>query len=362
MRLISILISILYSGSVAFAGTAGTYSENHYSMGDFVDVKKIDAHVHANTSKPGFIEAARKNGFTLLSVNVDYPDFPPINEQLEIATELGDKYPDEFKFATTFSMSGFGGLQWKTDVQNRIDRSVNNGAVAVKVWKNIGMSYKDKNDRLVMIDNPEFDDIFKYLASENIPLIGHQGEPKNCWLPIEKMTVNNDKKYFEEHPQYHMFLHPEQPSYEHQMLARNNMLDKHGDMAFVGAHLASIEWSVDILASFLEKYPNAVVDLAARMGQVQYQSKMNYKKVREFFINYQDRVLYATDLTHEADAKALEFENWAQGKWLSDWRYLNTGDEMEAPELDGKFSGLELPKNVVDKIYHLNAERFFFSD
>ena len=34
------------------------------------------------------------------------------------------------------------------------------------------------------------------------------------------MTVNNDRDYFKNNPQYHMFLHPEYPSYDDQINAR----------------------------------------------------------------------------------------------------------------------------------------------
>ncbi len=156
-----------------------------------------------------------------------------------------------------------------------------------------------------------------------------------------------------------MFLHPELPSYEDQMAARDRMLQKNMELHFIGAHLASLEWSVDELAKFLDKFPNAVVDMAARMGQVQYQSGRDREKVRRFFIQYQDRVLYATDLTQQPDADPAEFKNEAHQKWLNDWKYLNTDQTMSVPELDEPFQGLALPKNVIEKIYRLNAENIF---
>src|SRR5208283_678817 len=113
------------------------------------------------------------------------------------------------------------------------------------------------------------------------------------------MSVNNDKEYFRGHPQYHMFLHPELPSYEQQMAARDRMLAKNRGLKFMGAHLASLEWSVERLAEFLDRNPDAVVDLAARMGQVQYQSNRDRAKVRRFFIRYQNRLLYGTDVEQE---------------------------------------------------------------
>jgi predicted TIM-barrel fold metal-dependent hydrolase len=332
---------------------------SHYTMDDFHGVNKIDVHVHANSRSSAFIEQAQADNFKLLSINVDYPDFPALKEQAQIASDFAKQHKDVFHFATTFSMLGSDQPDWQNQVIGTIDTAVANGAIAVKVWKNIGMDFRDKNQQLVMIDDDKFDRIFNHIEELGIPLIGHQGEPKNCWLPVAEMTVNNDKLYFSEHPQYHMYLHPEFPSYEEQMQARNNMLSKHPGLPFMGAHLASLEWSVDEIAAFLDQYPEAVVDLAARMGQVQYQSKLDRAKVRAFFIKYQDRILYATDLTQAPDSEAAEFKQQSHTKWLEDWQYLNTEQELTVPEVDGAVQGLALPKEVVDKIYSLNAQKFF---
>jgi predicted TIM-barrel fold metal-dependent hydrolase len=173
------------------------------------------------------------------------------------------------------------------------------------------------------------------------------------------MSVNNDKEYFREHPQYHMFLHPEMPTYEEQMAARDRMLDRNPRIKFLGAHMASLEWSVDRLAAFLDRYPNAVVDLAARMGQVQSQSNQDREKVRRFFIRYQDRLLYGTDTAQNAVDKGRELRREAHETWLRDWRYLNTEQTFKDPELDAPVHGLGLPKDVIRKIYSANAERWF---
>jgi predicted TIM-barrel fold metal-dependent hydrolase len=210
-----------------------------------------------------------------------------------------------------------------------------------------------------MIDDTFFDPLFKYLSENRIPLLAHLGEPKNCWLPLEEMSVNNDRQYFAAHPEYHMYLHPEFPSYEDQMHARDNMLSKHPKLHFMGAHMASLEWSVDELAKFFERNPNAVADIAARSGQIQYQSHLDHNKVIEFFIKYQDRILYATDLAHKPDREPEEFKQEVQNKWRQDWKYLNTSETLQVPEVDGEIKGLALPKSVIDKIYRLNAQRFF---
>ncbi|GAB4362920.1 MAG: hypothetical protein Kow0042_00340 [Calditrichia bacterium] len=334
-------------------------AEQHYRMADFAAVEKIDAHVHVNSPDPAFLDQAIEDNFKLLSINVDYPDFPPLEKQLEIAVKHLNDHPDRFAFASSFRMQGWDEPGWAERTIRHLDSTFAAGAVAVKVWKNIGMDFRDKEGRLVMIDNPRFQPLFDHLRQRNIPLIGHQGEPKNCWLPLEEMTVNNDREYFRNHPQYHMYLHPEFPSYEEQMAARDRMLENNRELAFMGAHLASLEWSVERIARFLDRFPRAVVDMAARMGQVQYQSSREREKVRRFFIQYQDRILYATDLTQEPEANPEEFRQSVHKKWLEDWKYLTSDSLMTVPELDTTFTGLALPKKVIEKIYYLNARRFF---
>ena len=147
-----------------------------------------------------------------------------------------------------------------------------------------------------MIDDPAFDSIIDFIAKSDIPVVGHLGEPKNCWLPLEKMTIKGDQSYFRQNPKYHMYLHPEFPSYEAQMEARDHMLEKHPDLKFIGAHLGSLEWSVAELAKRLDKFPNMAVDMAARISHLKYQAKTNWQEVHDFCVKYQDRLLYATDL------------------------------------------------------------------
>src|SRR5690606_15091475 len=161
-----------------------------------------------------------------------------------------------------------------------LDACFAEGAIAVKDWKNIGMVFRDKDNQLIMVDNPKLDTIFDHLTSRKITLTRHFGEPTNCWLPLDEMTTNNDRMYFAEHHHPHMYKYPELPSYEEQIAARDRMLEKHPDLVFMGAHMGSLEWSVDELAKTLDRFPNMCVDLAARMGQVFYQTIENREKVR----------------------------------------------------------------------------------
>ena len=65
-------------------------AQSHYSADDFSHVRKLDAHVHANTDDHEFLDIARKDGFELLSINVDYPDFPTLAEQARVVMRAAD--------------------------------------------------------------------------------------------------------------------------------------------------------------------------------------------------------------------------------------------------------------------------------
>lgn len=340
-------------------GAAPAAAPDHYSMADFGRVRKYDAHVHANNRDPAFLEQARADGFELLSINVDYPAFPSVALQHEVALAMAERDPARFHWAATFTMRGFGSDGWVERVGAGLSADVARGARAVKVWKNIGMVEKDADGRLVMLDDPRLAPVAEQVRALGVPLIAHQGEPYNCWLPLEQMTTDNDREYFRAHPEYHMYLHPEQPGYEDLMGARDRFVAAHPRLRFVGAHLASLEYDVDRLAAFLDRFPNASVDLAARMTQVQYQSVRDRDKVRNFFIRYQDRLLYGTDLTYGPDAEPEAFRREAHAVWLADWRYLATGESQRVDAIDADVPGLALPREVIDKVYHANARRVF---
>lgn len=329
---------------------------DYYSLDDYSTVEKIDTHIHVKTNRDVFVEQAKKDNFKGLNIVVDLSKGPEfIQKQYDYCVDQKTRHPDDFEVATSFSIKEWDDPDWVEKTISWLEKSFDEGAVAVKVWKNIGMVFRDKNGELVMIDDPKFDSIFKYIADKKKVLVGHLGEPKNCWLPLEEMSVNNDRVYFEEHAQYHMYKHPELPSYEEQIAARDRMLEKNPDLIFVGAHMGSLEWSVDELAKRLDKFPNMSIDLAARIGQVFYQTIEDREKVRDFFIKYQDRVLYATDLADNGSMDADELQKQLHDTWLLDWQFFVTDDVMTSDRVNEEFKGLKLPKEVVDKIFYKNA-------
>lgn len=334
--------------------------EEYYTPEDFTKIKKTDAHVHVHTTGKYLIDQAKTDNFKLISLNCEVPGYPSIDSQQYYILQQRIENPQDIYYLTTFETATRNEPGWATRQLNYLKHSFANGALGIKVWKNIGMTIKDTSGSFIMIDNPMFDTLFNYLEKNHLPVCGHIGEPKACWLPFDQMTTNNDISYFREHPEYYMFLHPEYPSYEAQIGSRDHLLEKHPDLRFVGAHLGSLEWSVDEMAKRLDKYPGMALDFAERVGHVQFQCIEHWQKVHDFFIKYQDRIIYGTDLEANESDNADTVKDRAHKLWLRDWNFFTSGDTLESPLVNGKFKGLKLPRAVIDKIYYQNAEKWYW--
>jgi glucosylceramidase len=326
---------------------------------DYKAMVKIDAHCHINTDRPAFLKTAVQDNFRIITINTDAPGNQPIQEQERFAIHQLQAFPGQVAYLATFSMKGWDDAGWADKTIAMLETSLKKGAVGVKIWKNIGMVEKDKDGKFIMIDDPKFDPVFDFLEKKGIPVCGHLGEPRNCWLPLESMTVNGDRTYFQEHPEYHMYIHPEYPSYDDQIRARDNLLRKHPGLIFVGAHLGSLEWSVDELAKRFDEFPNMSVDMAARICHIQRQTQDDWAKVRDFIIKYQDRLLYGTDWGDDGLADPAELNEGMHRVWSSDWRFFTTDDIMTTGDFRGEFRGLRLPREVVEKIFYRNASTRF---
>jgi len=332
--------------------------EKYYTIEDFKFVKKFDTHIHINTDETAFIKLAKEDNFQFLDIVDDRPFGLPMAEQQKFALFHLKNFPGQMEVATTFSVKEFNEKAWAENTISGLKQSLSNGARAVKIWKNIGMDLLDKNGKFVMLDDPRLAPIFKFLTKNNIPLIGHNGEPRDCWLPLDKMTFS--KSYYGAHPEYHMFLHPDYPSYEDHIRARDNLLKKYPDLKFLGAHLGSLEWSLDELAKRLDRFPNMRVDLS-RMTNLQLHNLNNRQKTRNFFIRYQDRLVYGTDKAINSDSDPAGLSRSIHDSWLRDWIFFVTDDRISLPGF-GELNGLKLPADIIDKIYYKNAKNWLSAD
>jgi predicted TIM-barrel fold metal-dependent hydrolase len=357
------------------SGMLLAFSLNHYSSpavaGDETPMSvealekmpKIDVHAHisdfGDTGEESVIAMLAKHNFKWLDICVVGTEWEKLQRKVTLAKRFHKSYPQRIAWATSFNLTNWGKPDWEKAALATIDDGFKNGAVAVKFWKEIGMVVKDPNGRYVMVDDPRFDPLLDLIQRSGKTVIAHIGEPYNCWLPLDSMTVDGDRHYFKEHPQYHGYLHPEIPGYWKQIEARDHVLAKHPKLHVVGCHLGSLEFDVDELAKRLDRYPNFAVDIAARIVHFQVQDQ---KKVRKFILKYQDRLLYGTDNDIREGTRNLQRElQDCEEVYRKDYHYFATDQEISLPEIKANFKvhGLALPASVLKRIYYENAAKWF---
>lgn len=333
-------------------------SDEYYSLEDYRSVPKVDTHVHINKANSALAEQAIEDNFRLVSVNVDL-FFPNVSiaEQQIASIGMKGRYPEQTDWLSTFEMHGWDEPSWEDRTLSHLENTFEEGAIGIKLWKNIGMEFRDQNGEFIMVDNPRFKPVIDFVESRGKSVLAHIGEPREAWLPLEQMKLH--RGYFSNNPQYHMYLHPEYPSYEDIIESRNNFLDAYPNLKVVGAHLGSMEWSIDMMSQHLDKYPNLALEMAARMRHMYLASSEDYEKVRDFFITYQDQLIYSTDISENPGSDPQQIRQRASEVWQRDWEFFVSENEMTDTAIDNPFKGLKLPKSVIDKLYKTNSEKWF---
>ena len=320
---------------------------------DFAAFEKIDGHLHIRYNGPEFLEQAMADNFRVVVIFTDAHD---IDWQQEFVDRQREMIPEQFEYLTAFPMEGWDEPDWQEKTIAHLKEAFEKGAIGVKIWKDVGMEFKDRDGNFVMLDDPQFDPVIDFIESEGKTLTAHIGEPRDCWLPLEEMLGSSNREYYEGHPEYHMYLHPEFPAYEEHIQAYERMLEKHPNLRYVGCHLGSIEWSLEELAKRLDRFPNMAVDLAERIDDLQL---FDSDKVQRFFIDYQDRIIYGTDFSIKEEHDPVAYTRHMHEIWMQDWIYFTTDSVLTLPGIDKPVKGLDLPPEVVRKVYRENALKWY---
>jgi predicted TIM-barrel fold metal-dependent hydrolase len=262
-----------------------------------------------------------------------------------------------FPFASTFDLTHRDDPDYVDQVKRWLDASFEQGAVMVKIWKEVGMEVKDRQGRFILPDDPLFDPIYAFLVERRKPLLAHLAEPLEAWQPLDPNGVHYG--YYSKNPEWHLYGRAGFPSHAEIIASRDRILERFPNLTVIGAHLGSLERDVDELARRFDRYPNFYVDCSARTADL---SRQPTEKVRDFLVRYQDRVLYGLDQTRAPDpqressaAERLAFAKSLEDSYRRDFRYYAGEGEME---YRGKtVRCLSLPREVLEKLYHRNAER-----
>jgi predicted TIM-barrel fold metal-dependent hydrolase len=318
-------------------------------------LEPIDTHTHVAKGDPSFYAMLDRLHMHILDILlVDDQDAyrKDMNTQRQDAETVIQASHGHAALCTSFDPFQFSNADFAASAIRGLNEDFARGAVAVKIWKNIGMELKDKNGQYVLADNPAFEPIYRDIEKHNRTLIAHQAEPDEAWQPPNPNGL--DYSYYKENPVWYMYNKPDAPKKQQILDARDHLLAENPKLRVVGAHLGSMEDDLDGLGKRLDRYPNFAVDTAARVVHLVV---MPSDRVRNFILKYQDRIVYGTDLGFSKEGSAADVIKEWEEQYAKDWHYFASRDKFE---YEGhQTQGLGLPPAVLRKLYHANAVQWF---
>jgi len=262
-----------------------------------------------------------------------------------IIDDMVKPYPGRFLVFTQFDWSKIDDPNFSQLMVRQIDDSVARGARGLKVLKELGLGVRDSTGKLITIDDPRLDPAWEECGRLGIPVFIHVADPEAFFHPIDARNERYEELI--EHPDW-SFYGPQFPSLPELMAQRDRMFAKHPHTTFVALHFGSWPENLDFVEQTLQKFPNVMIETGAREGELGRQPR----RTREIFVKYSDRIMFGTD---EGAGEAM-YQNY--------FRWFETEDEYfpyaQYP-LQGRWMiyGLGLPDEVLEKVYHRNAEALF---
>jgi predicted TIM-barrel fold metal-dependent hydrolase len=296
--------------------------------------------------------------------------------------KLREKHPERLAVFMKLRCDGIKKATFFDDLVRDLERGAKMGLQGVKVWKDLGMTYRDGAGKLLKADDPRFAPFFDKCGALGLPVLIHAADPKEYWYPLTYNSFHYGRPEKDQH-----YNNPEMPKWEELIRQRDALLKRHPKTKFVGAHFGSLSFDLKQLGETLDKYPNFSVDCSARLRIV---GRLNPPAVRDFFVKYQDRILFGTDnVTYFKHRKPSGSANisvypcddpnlvWLDPKdttavkrwqdraarvYCEHFQYFETDRaDLEDPIRSGgawlRIHGVKLPPEVLEKFYHANAEK-----
>jgi nucleoside-diphosphate-sugar epimerase/predicted TIM-barrel fold metal-dependent hydrolase len=215
----------------------------------------------------------------------------------------------------------------------------------LKFFKDFGLRYRNADGTLIQIDDPRWDPIWEVCGELQIPILIHTADPSAFFRNIE--PINERLGELRNHPEWG-FIGTEFPSRSELHAARNRVIAKHPKTTFIAAHFGNDAEDLTELSTWLEDYPNLFVEFSSRINELGRQPFTS----QAFFLRFADRILMGSD------------GPFPEARLRIYWRFLETNDEYfhyseksPPPQGDWRIYGLNLPSDVLQKIYSSNATR-----
>ena len=258
-------------------------------------------------------------------------------------SNVNQNFPERFGVFLNIDFNMIDHEDFHTKTVEIIKDAVSKGAIGLKVYKGLGLSVKDSKGIRVKVDDPRLSPIWNICGELNIPVLIHSGEPSPFFDPIDKynerwLHARQKPSSFRPSDKY--------PSFKTVMDEQYNMFKNHPNTTFINAHMGWMANDLDKLGRHLDSLPNVYTEIGAVIGELGRQPR----RARKFFIDYQDRVMFGKDTYNKS-----EFDVY--------FRVLETSDEYfdYYRKRHGlwKMYGLNLPDEVLKKLYYKNALKLF---
>lgn len=228
----------------------------------------------------------------------------------------------------------------------QLEDSVRCGARGLKVWKTLGLRYRDADDRLIPIDDERLFDLWEAAAEQHVPVLIHIADPVAFFQPLDRFNERWEELH--RHSDWH-FYGPQFPPFDELIAQFERLIARHPRTTFIGAHVGCYPENLGWVARMMETYPNFNADIAARLAEL---GRQPYTAKR-LFERHPDRMVFGLDgFPPTAEAYAPYF------------RFLETADEHfpygpRGTGGQGRWNvyGIDLADDVLRQVYHDTAAR-----
>ncbi len=258
-----------------------------------------------------------------------------------VAAIEASPWPDRVRVMTGIDFSDVG-PGWAERAVAQLEADAEAGAVAIgEISKALGLRYTKADGSRLAIDDPDLDPIWEAAGRLGLPVFLHTADPAEFFEPFD----NTNERWLE------LGLFPnrrypsdEFPSFEQLLEERDNLFRRHPGTVFVTAHLGWQANDLGALGRLFDENPNVY----AEIGAVLYDIGRQPRGAHDFFVRYQDRILFGKDA-------------FQPNEYPYYWRVLETADEYfdyyRGYHAFWKLYGIDLPDEVLRKVYFENAVR-----
>lgn len=261
------------------------------------------------------------------------------SKHLEAAIENTRKYnARRFIVFTNIDFSDIDDPEWQKETMKQLEDDVRMGANGLKIYKNLGMSARDSKGERIKVDDPRLGPIWDKCGELGIPVLIHSADPRQFWQPIDP---NNER--WLELKLHRNRRHDNDPvKWETIIAEQHNMFRRHPKTKFINAHLGWFGNDLKKLGALLDEIPNMYTEIGAVIAELGRQPRF----ARDFLVRYQDRVMFGKD-------------SWVPEEYSTYFRVLETKDDYfpyhKRYHAFWRMYGLDLPDDVLKKIYYKNA-------